>query len=1100
MKQLLQKSYALKAFMLIATLIMSVSGAWAGTGTIAFGNKEGSTKISGTSITGSDNLNNSWSITTVTSDPSFTQNVAYSQVGSANKPATSITFTMTLPSQQPITAFSANFGGFSGTAGTVTLKVDEETVGTGTIPSSSDVTISSTQEVTGTTLTVIVTDIAKGIKCYSISYTYGGEDDREEVTLSFPAESYDAVIGEDFTAPLLTVDPSAAASEVEFSSSNTRVATVGEDGAVTLVGTGTTTITAKIENSTNYLDVSASYTLNVTKVFAIEDGVFDFESKASDYGSGVTTGEDYIYEDKTWTAGNVTLVSSGKYRWWANDGTLRFYKAEGDENATSTSAMTISVPEGNVITNIVITGGQTFSANVGEYTSGTWTGSAQSVTLTYAANSGSVNVKTVIVTYEAGTAVEVPTPTFNPEAGEVAAGTEVEIICPAEADGVEYSFDQTNWEEFGDPIVITEATTIYARAYDTDGNYSEVVSAAYTVQEVEDGIVFDFNGLYEATQAITDVTVDGVTATFDKASGGTAPAWNFNANEARLYAGNTLTISSASKRIVKIVYTYAVHANSSGNAPTLESVEGSSSAGTWSEATTTWTGADNAVTMTLGGKAGNFGFTKIVVTLEEGATKVTPTVAIGATELEVGGTTVITTDGPALTIASDDTDVVSVSGNTLTAESAGSAVVTVTWPETDEFFGGTKTFNITVVDPNTPGSTIDNPLTVAQVLALFADNNVPTSEVYVSGIISSIKSLNTPQYKRAQYYISDDGTTTNQFYVYNGYYLDGADFTSNDQIQVGDEVIILGTLTTYSGTNEFAANNKIVYFNRPIAAVEKPTFSVEAGTYLEAQSVEITCATDGATIYYTIDGTEPTAESTPYNGAITISTTTTLKAIAIKDGNLSAVAEATYTFKTIEDGVFDFEGKFTDYGSGVTTTSENIYIYEDKTWTAGNVTLVSSGRYRWWTADGTLRFYRTDNDENATTESAMTISVPEGKVITSIVITGGQSFTANVGEYAAGTWTGSEQSVTLTLEGTSAQNVKTVTVTYENTATTLKGDVNNDKVVTIADVTALVNIILGKATPENNPEYNFEAAKVNEDDIITIADVTALVNIILGKQ
>ena len=64
----------------------------------------------------------------------------------------------------------------------------------------------------------------------------------------------------------------------------------------------------------------------------------------------------------------------------------------------------------------------------------------------------------------------------------------------------------------------------------------------------------------------------------------------------------------------------------------------------------------------------------------------------------------------------------------------------------------------------------------------------------------------------------------------------------------------------------------------------------------------------------------------------------------------------------------------------------------------------------------------------------------------------------------------------------------------------LKGDVNRDGQITIADVTALVNIILGKATPENDSDkYDFEAAYVNNDDIISIADVTALVNIILGK-
>lgn len=58
------------------------------------------------------------------------------------------------------------------------------------------------------------------------------------------------------------------------------------------------------------------------------------------------------------------------------------------------------------------------------------------------------------------------------------------------------------------------------------------------------------------------------------------------------------------------------------------------------------------------------------------------------------------------------------------------------------------------------------------------------------------------------------------------------------------------------------------------------------------------------------------------------------------------------------------------------------------------------------------------------------------------------------------------------------------------------GDVNNDGEITIADVTALVNILLGKDT---EGLYNYMAADVNQDNDITIADVTALVNRLLGK-
>ena len=65
----------------------------------------------------------------------------------------------------------------------------------------------------------------------------------------------------------------------------------------------------------------------------------------------------------------------------------------------------------------------------------------------------------------------------------------------------------------------------------------------------------------------------------------------------------------------------------------------------------------------------------------------------------------------------------------------------------------------------------------------------------------------------------------------------------------------------------------------------------------------------------------------------------------------------------------------------------------------------------------------------------------------------------------------------------------------------LVGDVNRDGTITIGDVTALVNIILGKAKyPDDKDKYDFEAADVNGDSVITIGDVTKLVNIILGKE
>ncbi|MDY6249062.1 MAG: endonuclease [Prevotella sp.] len=94
-------------------------------------------------------------------------------------------------------------------------------------------------------------------------------------------------------------------------------------------------------------------------------------------------------------------------------------------------------------------------------------------------------------------------------------------------------------------------------------------------------------------------------------------------------------------------------------------------------------------------------------------------------------------------------------------------------------------------------------------------------------------------------------------------------------------------------------------------AVRTPTFSPDGGTFTSPQSVTISCATDGATIYYTIDGTTPTASSTPYTKPITVSESLTLMAIAVKDDEQSSVATASFV---ISDG-----------GDDPTPTGDNIY-------------------------------------------------------------------------------------------------------------------------------------------------------------------------------
>lgn len=99
---------------------------------------------------------------------------------------------------------------------------------------------------------------------------------------------------------------------------------------------------------------------------------------------------------------------------------------------------------------------------------------------------------------------------------------------------------------------------------------------------------------------------------------------------------------------------------------------------------------------------------------------------------------------------------------------------------------------------------------------------------------------------------------------------------------------------------------------------------------------------------------------------------------------------------------------------------------------------------------------------------------------------------------ADGNYTGSIENIIFSDQNKNRIDLADCSFNVTICTATVAGDVNNDTEITIADVTALVNIILGKDNEEPY-KYNHKAADVNGDGAISIADVTALVNIILGK-
>ena len=97
--------------------------------------------------------------------------------------------------------------------------------------------------------------------------------------------------------------------------------------------------------------------------------------------------------------------------------------------------------------------------------------------------------------------------------------------------------------------------------------------------------------------------------------------------------------------------------------------------------------------------------------------------------------------------------------------------------------------------------------------------------------------------------------------------------------------------------------NKVLYYygSTDTETVEETPATVEAPTVTigTSGSVTITCATSGATIYYTTNGSTPTSSSTKYSSAFTVLDGTTVKAIAIKDGTSSSVTSQTYSAPSV---------------------------------------------------------------------------------------------------------------------------------------------------------------------------------------------------------
>lgn len=213
----------------------------------------------------------------------------------------------------------------------------------------------------------------------------------------------------------------------------------------------------------------------------------------------------------------------------------------------------------------------------------------------------------------------------------------------------------------------------------------------------------------------------------------------------------------------------------------------------------------------------------------------TRTVTIGAEDNKFP--TLTNTYNLAVKYSSDDPDVAAIDATTgeITLVMAGKANITAEFEGNDEYEAAKVSYELTVKAASTVDlkNTPETAYTVAKALELIAAGEGLDAKVYVKGQITSIKEVNTEQFGNATYDISDDATAANKLTVYRGYFYDNKHFTSNDQIKVGDVVVVYGKLVNYKNNTPQVTNSSIYSLNGVVSGVDNITVdkNVDAPAY-----------------------------------------------------------------------------------------------------------------------------------------------------------------------------------------------------------------------------------------------------------------------------
>lgn len=665
-----------------------------------------------------------------------------------------------------------------------------------------------------------------------------------------------------------TVAPSDATNKaITWSSDDETVATV-EEGVVTAVAAGNATITVTTEDGSKTATCSVTVNAAQPKITITQDEVADFTNAYAEYTwtASDISGKMYAYKN----AGMQFNSSKTGYYVYNTDPIpgritkITMTKASGtDRNWTpyvSTSAITAPDANKALTAKSVTTSGTSWDV----------TGSNRYFYLTVAG--GSTVIGSIVIEYIEETPPAIESPSISGK-DNFLSSTEVTIECATEGADIYYTTDASKKDNPSTSGWITynssskpsfsATTTIYAAA--TDGtNWSAVAEQTFT--------------------KLTPITVAAAIALIPNAN---------DQVDNQYVSGIVCTESASVDNSGQMTY----YISDDGSETTrLQIYNGKNLDNTAFSATTDLAIGDRVVVF---GQLKNYKGTKEMNSGNYLVLKQDPAVAAPVFTPNGGGF-MGETDVTISCATASNTIYYTLDGTTPSKSSTQyTAAIHLTETKTITAVAYVGEEHSIVVAKT---FTYTSPMTVAEALTAL-DSESPINNAAVTGIISTAPTSN-PSSGKLTYYISDDGTTTSELEVYNGYGLNGTAFSAKTDLQVGDEVTVFGNLKIFSGSSgdvkEFDTGSRLLTFSRPEVAVTGVELT-ESATVKVGKTVTLTAtispdnATDKAVTWLSSN----TSIATVADGVVTgVAEGTATITVTTHDGSKTATCEV-----TVEDAV-----------------------------------------------------------------------------------------------------------------------------------------------------------------------------------------------------